>query len=410
MANEEHLEILKQGVEVWNRWRVENPHIIPDLSDVNLSEVYIDRKSLIGVIPFEELHQGFDLSSVDFFKVNLSGANFSGTIFRRTKLREAILKLTVFSEADLSEADLSDTDLEQADFSSAYLYKADLSRAVLTGTEFIGADLSESYFFKANLSEGNLLGANLSGANFSDADLSRAILNRSQLIRTNLTGANLDEANLSKAKMGYTILEYVDLRGVQGLDAIVHLGPSVIGINTLHISRGNLSENFLIAAGVPRSFLSYIRLQAEQSPHYSSCFISYSSKDEAFAHQLHSDLQEKSVRCWFAPEDMKIGDVIPQRIEEAIKIHDKLLLVLSEYSINSTWVEREVATALEEESKRKEIVLFPIRLDETVKKSNQAWAADIRRTRHIGDFSRWKDHDAYQQAFERLLRDLKAEG
>jgi hypothetical protein len=33
---------------------------------------------------------------------------------------------------------------------------------------------------------------------------------------------------------------------------------------------------------------------------------------------------------------------------------------------------------------------------------------NIRRTRHIGDFSRWKDHDAYQQAFERLLRDLKA--
>jgi hypothetical protein len=42
-------------------------------------------------------------------------------------------------------------------------------------------------------------------------------------------------------------------------------------------------------------------------------------------------------------------------------------------------------------------------------KTNQAWAADIRHTRHIGDFSRWKDHDAYQQAFERLPRDLKAE-
>jgi hypothetical protein len=27
----------------------------------------------------------------------------------------------------------------------------------------------------------------------------------------------------------------------------------------------------------------------------------------------------------------------------------------------------------------------------------------------IGDFSRRKDHDAYQQAFEHLLRDLKAE-
>lgn len=42
--------------------------------------------------------------------------------------------------------------------------------------------------------------------------------------------------------------------------------------------------------------------------------------------------------------------------------------------------------------------------------TDQPWTVDIRRTRHIGDFSRWKDHDAYQQAFERLLRDLKAEG
>ena len=40
--------------------------------------------------------------------------------------------------------------------------------------------------------------------------------------------------------------------------------------------------------------------------------------------------------------------------------------------------------------------------------TNQAWAAEIRRARHIGDFSRWKEHDAYQQAFERLLRDLQA--
>jgi hypothetical protein len=55
-------------------------------------------------------------------------------------------------------------------------------------------------------------------------------------------------------------------------------------------------------------------------------------------------------------------------------------------------------------------VVFPIRLGRTVMETNQPWAADIRRTRHIGDFSRWKDHDAYQQAFERLLRDLKAEG
>jgi hypothetical protein len=39
----------------------------------------------------------------------------------------------------------------------------------------------------------------------------------------------------------------------------------------------------------------------------------------------------------------------------------------------------------------------------------QPWAADIRRSRHIGDFTGWQTHSAYQKAFERLLRDLRAD-
>ena len=41
--------------------------------------------------------------------------------------------------------------------------------------------------------------------------------------------------------------------------------------------------------------------------------------------------------------------------------------------------------------------------------TDQAWAASLRRTRHIGDFRAWEDHDQYQKSFDRLLRDLKAE-
>ncbi len=83
------------------------------------------------------------------------------------------------------------------------------------------------------------------------------------------------------------------------------------------------------------------------------------------------------------------------------------MLILSKKSIESDWVEKEVETAFEEERRRKETVLFPIRLDNKVMETNEAWAADIRRTRNIGDFRNWKDHDAYQKAFERLIRDLK---
>jgi hypothetical protein len=72
-------------------------------------------------------------------------------------------------------------------------------------------------------------------------------------------------------------------------------------------------------------------------------------------------------------------------------------------------VEKEVETAFEKESQTKQWVLFPIRLDATVMQTDQAWAADIRRTRHIGDFSQWQDEAAYQKALERLLRDLEME-
>jgi hypothetical protein len=140
-----------------------------------------------------------------------------------------------------------------------------------------------------------------------------------------------------------------------------------------------------------------------------SCFISYSSKDQAFAERLHADLQSYSIRCWFAPEDMKIGDKIRPRIDDAIRIHDKLLLILSKNSIDSSWVEKEVETAFEKEHHQNKLVLFPIRLDDIVMETEQAWAADIRRTRHIGEFSRWKEHDQYQKALLRLIRDLKAE-
>jgi len=83
--------------------------------------------------------------------------------------------------------------------------------------------------------------------------------------------------------------------------------------------------------------------------------------------------------------------------------------VLSENSIPSPEVEREVQAAFEREREGKKPVLFPIRLDEAVMETSKAWAADIRRTRHIGEFDRWRDHDSYKKALERLLRDLKAE-
>ena len=120
----------------------------------------------------------------------------------------------------------------------------------------------------------------------------------------------------------------------------------------------------------------------------------------------NSGLQNAGVRCWFAPEDLKIGDRLIDRIDEAIYGHRKLLLLLSEKSMASQWVKREVETAMRRELSGDGDVLFPIRLDNAVMESDVRWAAEIRDTRHIGDFTSWTHDNAYQTAFQRLLRDL----
>ena len=84
--------------------------------------------------------------------------------------------------------------------------------------------------------------------------------------------------------------------------------------------------------------------------------------------------------------------------------------ILSEGALASDWVEGEVTRALDEERKRAQPLLFPIRLDDAVLATKEAWARLLRGQRNIGDFTRWQEHDAYSKALERLLRDLKVEG
>lgn len=86
------------------------------------------------------------------------------------------------------------------------------------------------------------------------------------------------------------------------------------------------------------------------------------TETKSFCDRLHNDLQAAGVRCWFAPEDLKIGDRFRDEIEDAIRMHDKLLLVLSENSVQSDWVRSEVEGALRREARESRTLLFPVRL------------------------------------------------
>jgi hypothetical protein len=152
---------------------------------------------------------------------------------------------------------------------------------------------------------------------------------------------------------------------------------------------------------------------------FCACFISYSTHDQDFAQRLYKDLQGNGVRCWFAPEDVQGGKKIHEQIDEAIRTYDKLLLILSDASVASPWVEHELRRARRREVRDGRRVLFPIRLIDYEKlrdwecfdaDTGKDLATEIREY-FIPDFATWKtDHDAYQRTLDRLLRDLRAEG
>lgn len=364
-ANPEHLLILEQGVESWNQWRKENPGIVPNLEGCNL--------------------RGAKLSNIDFRITNLSEADLTG--------------------ADLRFANLSGIRLRDIDFS-----------------------IHDPLFRMVRLTVANRTVADLSFANLSGANLSGANLIGTLLISANLTDADLSKTNLKAASFKHTVLGNIDLSTSEGLEEVFHDAPSNIDMGTIFKSKGKIPEVFLRGCGLSDLDIEYAKLAkpgldreqittiaysisnlcSGRGIKFYSCFISYNSKDVAFARKIHDDLQDHGVRCWFAPKDLKIGDKIRTKIDREIRIRDRLLVVLSKNSIKSQWVGSEVEAALEEERKTDRLILLPIRLDEAVLNCREDWAALIKRTRHIGDFSNLQDEKAYQTSLNQLLRDLNS--
>lgn len=207
--------------------------------------------------------------------------------------------------------------------------------------------------------------------------------------------------------------ESMSLHGTKAFVGLpLYVGNEIVGVmyvnydspQTFTDEQKMLIELFANQAAIALQKVKQIDSSRERSiSTKSSCFISYSSKDENFVNKMYSDLQANQIKCWYAPVDMKIGDRIRSRIDEMIGDHDKLLLVLSKYSLISQWVEQEVESALELERKEERTILLPIRLDDAPFSWESGWVTYVRNTRNIGDFTKWKDEKSYKEAIIELL-------
>ena len=230
MPNQQHIDILIQGVDVWNQWRRDNPDLRPDLRKVDLHDASLFGTDINPYLSHVDLHDAVlfdaelsradlrranlrnaDLRSANLRGVNFREANLNGAILKKADLHEADLGGAMLMEANLSEVNLQYSDLRDADLSGSYLGRAiideaNLSRANLRHAILRKASLIKANLSKANLVEGNLSETNLYRANLIEAQLQGAFINNANLTEANLTGANLKysrlvEVNLEKAAL-----------------------------------------------------------------------------------------------------------------------------------------------------------------------------------------------------------------
>ncbi len=209
-ANQEHIDILKQGVEIWNQWRVEHHDIQPDLSIAILRKADLRKADL----------RGANLSTANLSGANLKGANLSRAILYQTKLskadlREAFLSTTILRRADLRKADLRGADLRGADLNGADLSAADLSAANLNGAILVDT----------NLSGATLIGCSIYGISAWNVGLEGA--KQENLVITDYDEPTITVDNLKIAQFIYLLLNNAEIREV--IDTIAKKAVLILG-------------------------------------------------------------------------------------------------------------------------------------------------------------------------------------
>lgn len=137
VANEEQLAILKQGVEVWNKWREDNPDAKIDLRDADLSGADLKYANLNNALLCEVNLRGADLAYVDLAATHLGNADLSGA-----SLDWANLQWSILESANLTEARLLFANLVSANFKKAILIDCNVHGSSVWNVNLEGAKQS----------------------------------------------------------------------------------------------------------------------------------------------------------------------------------------------------------------------------------------------------------------------------
>jgi hypothetical protein len=124
-----------------------------------------------------------------------------------------------------------------------------------------------------------------------------------------------------------------------------------------------------------------------------SIFLSHSSKDKFFVRELAERLRGYGVKVWLDEAEIKVGESLSTKIGKAIDENDYVGVVLSQNSINSEWVQRELQVAIHKEFSKKQVVVLPMLLEKVE-------IPPFLRDKLYADFT---SPEKYEQTFPKIL-------
>lgn len=394
MNTEEAVELLKlgpEGVREWNRRKHANESI-PSLAGVDLAMASLARIDFDGVDLRSAQLSHTNLGRASLVSADMSSSSLSYTDFRAAELRKVKLVKATLNETHFVQADLSGADLTSATGRWPLFIECNLSDVCLELTTFEAPQFRGSFLVRTNLAHAIFIQNYLGYGSFENATI---------------RDVNLEGADFGEMTFGETLLA-TNLSQLEGLDRLQHSGPSQVTLQSLSGFRGELPERFLKGCGFPDEAIADLRIRTGAIQFY-SCFISYSTEDNAFATRLHNDLQAAGIRCWKWDHDARTGNSLWSEIDRAIRIHDKLVLIASASSLKSPQVNREIERAIRQEDQRGTDILFPVRLDDYVLSEWKHERRDDVVKKVIADARGWDENATiYNRVRDRLVKDLQA--
>ncbi len=351
MADQEQLEALKQGADVWNSWLTDN------------FDKLLERASLCKV--------GIDLTNADLRNQDLAGAHLSGanlmcSDLRGVNFRDASLLHADLNTSDLRDAILTDSDMQVANLRASSLDNASLARARLTAVDFSYAALKNADFADAQLGGTEFVSCDLTGATGLDTC-------------SHSSPNPIDHATLQKSGM----LPNPFLRGCGLPESYIEFLPSLLG-NAIEFC-----SCFISYSRADKNFAR--RLHDQLQGHGIRCWL-----DE---HQmLPGDDIHKGIQ-----EGIKLWDKVLLCCSEAS---------LTSWWVDN---EIETAFAKERKLMKKRggkvLSLIPLNLDDYM--FTEDWDSGKKEQVHsriAADFTGWEhENEKFEEQFEQVVKALRTD-